>query len=362
MMKNSINMRYYLIFLFQLIALSVSSQNKENEISSLETEMISFFQETLDKNYGEKDALYLLVGGLERYHFNYLLEVDKERLKRINKKLYSGWLYSYFLNGTDLNDSCGVYVPEGVSISEYAQTDEFRETLKKMKLKNARSVSFITDSAKHVYAKAQVENVVLPFKMHIGGFTYKQRELEYASHPAMKTIRELIDITGNIPSPVLWEVIVTNRDNICSDFKTNRDVQMFLTLYFWRYLCYYANIDFYTGLDKTEEIVGDFIYDNLEVKPAFPGGEKELFTYLYKKTSKYSSHDQKSFRIRFVVEKDGSISHPCIIKDIAPLGRNPFLKKAALEILEQMPKWKPGLKDGKPVRSYYTLSIIFKLV
>ena len=72
MMKNSINMRYYLIFLFQLIALSVSSQNKENEISSLETEMISFFQETLDKNYGEKDALYLLVRGLERYHFNYL--------------------------------------------------------------------------------------------------------------------------------------------------------------------------------------------------------------------------------------------------------------------------------------------------
>lgn len=99
----------------------------------------------------------------------------------------------------------------------------------------------------------------------------------------MKTIRELIDITGNIPSPVLWEVIVTNRDNICSDFKTNRDVQMFLTLYFWRYLCYYANIDFYTGLDKTEEIVGDFIYDNLEVKPHFQEERKNYLLICIKK-------------------------------------------------------------------------------
>lgn len=248
-------MKYYFIFLFQFIVLSACCHNKESEITSLESEMINFFQETLELNYGRKDAVNLLVKGLERYHFNYLLEVDKERLKRINKKLYSGWLYSYFLDGVDLNDSCGVYVPEGVSISEYGRTDEFRKVLKKMKLDNPRSVSFITDSAKHVYAKAQVENVVLPFKKNLSEFTYLQKELEHASHPAMKTIRELIDMTGNIPSPVLWGMIATNRDSICSDFKTNRDVQMFLTLYFWRYLCYYANIDFYTGLDKTVEIL-----------------------------------------------------------------------------------------------------------
>ena len=30
---------------------------------------------------------------------------------------------------------------------------------------------------------------------------------------------------------------------------------MFLTLYFWKYLCYFANIDFYTSQDKTEEIL-----------------------------------------------------------------------------------------------------------
>ena len=62
-------------------------------------------------------------------------------------------------------------------------------------------------------------------------------------------------MTGVIPTTVLWGVIATNKDNICSDFKTDRDVQIFLTLYFWRYLCHFANIDFYTGRDKTEGIL-----------------------------------------------------------------------------------------------------------
>lgn len=254
-LKISIKMKYGFIFLFQFIVLSACGQNKEDEIASLETEMISFFQETLEENFGRKDALSLFVKGLDRYHFNYLLEVDKERLKQINKKLYSSWLYSYFLDGVDLNDSCAVYVPEGVSISEYGRTDEFREILKKKKLNDPQRIHFITDSAQYVYGREQVENVALPFKIDVSGFTYKQRELDHASHPAMKSVCNLIDMTGVIPTTVLWRGIATNKDNICSDFKTDRSVQIFLTLYFWRYLCYFANIDFYTGLDKTMEIL-----------------------------------------------------------------------------------------------------------
>ena len=62
-------------------------KNKEAEIDSLESEMMNFFQATLERNYGRKDALDLLVKGLERYHFNYLLDVDKGQLERINEKL-----------------------------------------------------------------------------------------------------------------------------------------------------------------------------------------------------------------------------------------------------------------------------------
>lgn len=249
-------MKYILFFLFQLIVISSFGQkNREAEIDSLESEMMNFFQETLEDNYGRKDALDLFVKGLKRYHFNYLLEVDKERLMQINKKLYSDWFYSYFLDGVDLNDSCAVYVPKGVSIADYRQTDEYRKALKNLGLEDSHKVSFITDSARYAYGREQVEYVAFPFKRDINGFTYKQRELDHASHPAMKNIWKLIDMTGVMPTMILWDVIATNTDNICSDFKTDRDVRMFLTFYFWRYLCYYANLDYYTGLDKTAEIL-----------------------------------------------------------------------------------------------------------
>ena len=98
-----------LLFLFLCISTSFAiaqispkavEKNKEAEIDSLESEMMNFFQATLERNYGRKDALDLLVKGLERYHFNYLLDVDKGQLERINEKLYAGGLlYSYFVDG-----------------------------------------------------------------------------------------------------------------------------------------------------------------------------------------------------------------------------------------------------------------------
>lgn len=50
-------------------------------------------------------------------------------------------------------------------------------------------------------------------------------------------------------------MIAADTENICEGFKDNREVQMFLTLYCWKYLCHSANIDFYTGADKANEIM-----------------------------------------------------------------------------------------------------------
>lgn len=249
-------MKYILFFLFQLIVLSSFCQDRKAEITSLETDMIKYFQETLEKNYGRKDALDLFVKGLERYHFNYLLEVDKAKLKRINEKLYSGGLlYSYFIDGAVLNDSCMLFVPAGMSPSEYRRSDAYRQAEKKLH-EHGGSLSLTTDSLEHAYMRDQVEHIFLPLKKRLDGFTYKQRELEQATHPALKTIVKMEDATGGgVSSSMIFGTIASNTDNICSDFKTDRDVQMYLTLYFWKYLCYYANIDFYTGLDKTAEIL-----------------------------------------------------------------------------------------------------------
>lgn len=247
---------YTIILLMScLCSLSVfASSGQKEDIMSLESEMIVFFQATLEKNYGDKDAVCLFAEALRRYHFNYLLEVDKDRLKRINEKLYTGGiLYSYFLDGAILNDSCMLFVPTGVSPSAYRRSDAYRQALKKLQVKDSYSVGLIVDSAKYMYNKAQVEDIPLPLKKREDGFTYWQRELLQAVHPALKVIAKVEDETGGIPpSSVLFGMIANNTENICEGFKDDREVQMFLTLYFWKYLCHFANIDFYTGMDKTK--------------------------------------------------------------------------------------------------------------
>ena len=113
---------------------------------------------------------------------------------------------------------------------------------------------------------------------------------------------------------------------------------------------------------RKEKLSGGHVYDKLERMPEFPDGEQALLHYLAEQTSAYaSSHEQEYLCVRVIVEKDGEVTHPYFILDRNPLGKNPFFRKAALEIIKKMPKWKPGLRNGKAVRSYYTIPIMFKL-
>jgi periplasmic protein TonB len=65
---------------------------------------------------------------------------------------------------------------------------------------------------------------------------------------------------------------------------------------------------------------------------------------------------QGSVFVTFIVEKDGSIG------GVAPLNNAPkILEKEALRVISSMPKWTPGMKNGKPVRCYYQVPIRFKL-
>jgi protein TonB len=59
---------------------------------------------------------------------------------------------------------------------------------------------------------------------------------------------------------------------------------------------------------------------------------------------------------KFVVNEDGTISNCTITK-----GVDPYCDAEALRVIKAMPKWKPGTQDGKPVKVYFTLPIVFKL-
>ena len=102
------------------------------------------------------------------------------------------------------------------------------------------------------------------------------------------------------------------------------------------------------------------IFQVVENMPEFPGGTQALLQYL-KKNIKYPTICQEQgiqgrVVVQFVVNKDGSIVDPEVIKPI-----NPYLDKEALRVISTMPKWKPGEQRGKPVRVKFTLPVQFKL-
>lgn len=104
-----------------------------------------------------------------------------------------------------------------------------------------------------------------------------------------------------------------------------------------------------------EELIGI-----VEQQAEFPGGVTELMKYLrdnlkYPEIAKEGTI-QGRVVLRFVVEKDGSVSNISILKSVHEL-----LDKEAIRVTKGMKNWSPGKQGGRSVRSYFTLPVNFKL-
>ena len=102
------------------------------------------------------------------------------------------------------------------------------------------------------------------------------------------------------------------------------------------------------------------IFQVVEERPQFPGGDAELMKYL-QKNIKYPTLCQEQgiqgrVIVQFVVNTDGSIVDPQVIKTV-----NPHLDKEALRVISTMPKWSPGKQRGKAVRVRFTVPVTFRL-
>ena len=108
---------------------------------------------------------------------------------------------------------------------------------------------------------------------------------------------------------------------------------------------------------EEEEPEEQQIFQIVEEMPEFPGGMGECLKFLMK-NAKYPTISQENgvqgkVSVKFVIEKDGSIADPVVVR-----GVDPYLDKEALRVVKSMPKWK---QRGKPVRVSYTVPVIFKL-
>jgi periplasmic protein TonB len=100
----------------------------------------------------------------------------------------------------------------------------------------------------------------------------------------------------------------------------------------------------------------------VDVNPEYPGGSKEMFAYIAKNmrypTSAIENEIEGKVFIRFVIDKSGNIVNPEIARGI---GGCPECEQEALRIVRAMPKWKPAMVAGEPVKSLFYLPITFHL-
>jgi protein TonB len=113
-------------------------------------------------------------------------------------------------------------------------------------------------------------------------------------------------------------------------------------------------------VESNDTLDGDEIYQIVEEMPKFPGGEAELFHYISKNIHYPQKAREKGIQgrvfIGFIVEKDGSISN---VRNLR--GVDSELDAEAIRVVESMPRWKPGMHRGEPVRVSYQIPILFKL-
>ncbi len=115
------------------------------------------------------------------------------------------------------------------------------------------------------------------------------------------------------------------------------------------------------GLSALEDAPSnDSIYQIVDEMPQYPGGEKAMMEYVAKNVKYPQEAKDKEIQgrvfVSFVIEKDGSVNEVKVLRSIGG-----GCDEEAVRVVSSMPKWKPGIKDGKPVRVSYMMPLNFKL-
>ena len=112
--------------------------------------------------------------------------------------------------------------------------------------------------------------------------------------------------------------------------------------------------------EAAAEADGDEVCLSAEKYPEFPGGTTALFDFINKNVKYPKSARDKGIEgrvfVQFVVEKDGSLSSFTVLRGVSD-----DINAEALRVVKLMPKWKPGMQEGKPVRVQYVLPFKFQL-
>lgn len=114
--------------------------------------------------------------------------------------------------------------------------------------------------------------------------------------------------------------------------------------------------DSWNPLETGDEEVHSFA----EIMPMFPGDSLQAYlakNIRYPQLEKEAGKEGNVY-VQFTVEKDGSITNVHTVKGVTDA---PAFAKEAERVIKQMPKWHPGIINGRPVRVLVTQPIRFRL-
>jgi tonB family C-terminal domain len=102
------------------------------------------------------------------------------------------------------------------------------------------------------------------------------------------------------------------------------------------------------------------VLKTVEQLPEFPGGIVQFMKWLTRNLRyppiAQSQRIQGKVVVSFIINKDGSIASPTIVQSV-----DPVLDREALRVVKMMPRWKPGLQNGKPCRTMFAIPVNFQL-
>jgi len=122
--------------------------------------------------------------------------------------------------------------------------------------------------------------------------------------------------------------------------------------------------------DGHKELIGEIGYcsrisqqndsNAVEDSPSFEGGDKGRIDYLINNIHYPEIAKEKACQgvvyITFVIDDEGEIRYINIARGVCP-----SLDVAAIKLIQKMPKWKPGTKNGKPQKTVLNMPVRFVL-
>lgn len=105
-------------------------------------------------------------------------------------------------------------------------------------------------------------------------------------------------------------------------------------------------------------VVDNKVYSVVEQMPNFPGGEEALMKFINEHIkypqSALKQGTQGTIMLRFVVTGTGDIGEVQILK-----GLDPDCDNEAKRVVKSLPKFNPGMQQGRPVSVWYTTPVRF---